>query len=209
VPPFGVDSTKYESQYAFAKRVGITRRVISDLIKSGLPKAKNRWVHIEDGLQWLRREGLLTAGGEYIRKYPRSMPGFDTLTSFAGRICADPATVSKWIEKGLPVNELRLIPVEDGVEWLRRKGLLTEEGKYITTKPRSMPGCDSRSSFAKRVGVHPTTVSRWIEKGMPTTGETKLIPVDAALRWVKENCPQHQPNQGTAGENRAVREAAE
>jgi hypothetical protein len=200
-----------DSLTSFAKRIGLdgSTATINKLIKKGLPINEFRLIPIEDGLAWLRREGLLAKDGKYTHRRLPSTSGFDTQTRFAKRVGVDPTTVRYLIKKGMPVNDLRLIQVEDGLQWLRREGLLAEDGKYIRQKPRSSPGFDSRSSFAHRIGVDPHAINKLIEKGMPTTGETKLIPVDAALRWVKENCPQHQPNQGTAGENRAVREAAE
>jgi Helicase conserved C-terminal domain len=274
VPPFGVDSTRYETQADFAKRVGADRRSgIQHLSRRGLPKAKNGWVCIEGGLEWLKREGLLDKDGMYIYQSPRSTPGFDTQTSFGKRIGVEVHTISRLIDEGLPINEHRLIPVEGGLEWLkreglltsdgeyinpqpqstpgfdnrlgfakrlgvgvrtinklideglpinnlrlipvdvalqwlRREGLLTTDGEYISQKPRSTPGFDTRRSFAKRIGVAKATINRLIDEGLPIN-ESNLIPVDDGLRWVKENRPQHQPNQGTAGENRAVREAAE
>jgi DNA repair protein RadD len=190
-PPFGADSTKYETQGAFAKRVGVNRRVIRDSTNLGLPKAKNGWVCIEGGLEWLKREGLLTKDGKYIKKRAPSMPGCDSQRDFAKRIGVDHHAIAKWIKKGLPINDLNLIPVEDGLAWLRRKGLLTEDGKYIKRWPRSLPAFDNQKSFAQRVGVHPTKIRRWIKEGMPFT-ESNLIPVDAALRWVKKNRPATQ-----------------
>jgi len=133
-PPFGVDSTKYEPQGAFGKRVGIDRDLIRHLIKRGLPKAKNGWVCIEDGLQWLKREGLLTKDGKYNRQRPRSMPGFDKRWGFAKRLGADIGTIANLIKKGLPINELRLIPIDAAMQWLRHKGRLTREGKYISQR---------------------------------------------------------------------------
>jgi hypothetical protein len=128
-PPFGVDSTKYETQGAFGKRVGVDRSVIRKL---GLPKAKNGWVCIEGGLEWLKREGFLTKDGKYNRKRQRSMPGFDNRANFAKRLGVTIATINRLIDEGLPINARRLIPVEDGLQWLRRKGLINKDGKYIS-----------------------------------------------------------------------------
>jgi DNA repair protein RadD len=198
------NDAKYETQDDFAKRIGAERATIVNLIKKGLPNLIKktlpnfvlRLIPIDAAMQWLRGEGLLTEDGEYIRRRPRSPPGFDSRKSFAKRIDVDPATVSDLIKKGLPVNDVRQIPVEDGLAWLRREGLLTADGEYIRQQPRirqnpqSTPGFDTQKQFAKRIGVAPLTIHRWIKNGLPTTGESKLIPVEAAMRWVEENPPR-------------------
>jgi hypothetical protein len=181
------NEAKYETQREFAKRVGVHLSVIRKLTKLGLPKAKNGWVCIEGGLAWLKREGLLTADGEYITR--QSRPGFDNRWSFAKRLSASPHVVTRLIDEGLPINERRLIPVEDGLAWLKREGLLTADGEYIRPPTgQSRPGFDSRKRFAKRIGIDPATVRNWIKKGMPIN-DLNLIPVDAAMQWLKgEGC---------------------
>jgi DNA repair protein RadD len=183
------NAAKYENQDVFAKRVGAHPGVIHDLTKRGLPKAANGGICIEDGLAWLRREDLLTTDGIYIKQKPRSTPEFDSRRSFGKRLGVDKSTIANLIRKGLP-NERGLIPVEDGLAWLKREGLFTKDGKYIKRRPQTTPGYDTQLDFAKRIGCAGDTVRRWIKKGLPFT-KSNLIPVDAALRWVKKNRPQH------------------
>jgi|GEM_PF-1189705 len=190
---------KYETQPDFAKRIGVEGTTIYALIKKGLPNLIKktspinvpRLIPIDAAMQWLRREGFLTKDGKYIKSRPRSMSGFDTQARFAKRVGAQDGTVHDLIKKGLPLNDLRQIPVEDGLEWLRREGLLTKDGKYIRQNPQSTPGFDTRRRFAQRFGVDHRTVHKWIKKGLPTT-ESNLIPVDAALRWIEKNHPATQ-----------------
>jgi superfamily II DNA or RNA helicase len=173
---------KYETKRAFAKRVGTTPQVIQR--RGGLPKAKNGWVCIDTGLEWLKREGLLDKDGMYINQNLRSTPGFDSQTSFAKRLGVHQPTVTELIDEGLPINDRRLIPVEDGLQWLRRKGLLDKDGMYINQRPRSTPEFDSRTSFAKRLGVANKTVANLIKRGMPIN-ELRLIPIEDGLEWLK------------------------
>jgi hypothetical protein len=180
-PPFGVDSTKYETQRAFAKRVGVYPRLIRKL---GLPKAKNGWVCIEGGLEWLKREGLLTRDGEYISKQPRSTPGFDTKLSFAKRLGVDYQAVNKLINEGLPINERRLIPIDAAMQWLRREGLVTAHGEYLGQYSQSTPGFDNRKSFAKRIGASVQVVNKLIKEGL-SINDRRLIPVEDGLQWLK------------------------
>ena len=161
------------------------------MIKKGLPINDFGLIPVEDGLEWLRREGLFTEDGKFIRQNARSTPGFDSRSHFAHRLGVAQKIIDSLIKKGLPINELRLIPIDPAMQWLRREGLLAKDGKYIGHKVRSTPGFDTRSRFAQRIGVNRITIRNWIKKGMPTTGESNLIPVDAALRWVKKNRPQH------------------
>jgi superfamily II DNA or RNA helicase len=180
-PPFGADSTKYETQGAFAKRVGTTTHGIQELTKSGLPKAKNGWVYIEGGLAWLRREGRLTKDGMYINQRPQSTPGFDSRLGFAKRLGVNnKGAINRLIDEGLPINERRLIPVDAAIQWLRREGLLDKDDMHI---PRSTPGFDNRTSFRKRLGVSKTTIASLIKEGLPN--ERGLIPVEDGLEWLK------------------------
>jgi len=175
---------KYETQRAFAKRVGISQGVIHALTKRGLPKAANGEIYIEDGLAWLRREGLLDKDGMYIKQMPQSMPGFDNQNSFAKRIGVTKETLRNLIKKGLPINEHRLIPIDAAMQWLKREGLVTADGEYIRPNVRSTPGFDNRSNFAKRLGADIRTIDRLIDEGLPIN-ERRLIPVEAALQWLR------------------------
>jgi hypothetical protein len=176
---------KYETKSDFAKRVGATPQTIHVLLKRGLPIAANGRICIEDGLEWLKREGLLTKDGKYIRKNQLPMPGFDNQRDFAKRLGADVGTIANLIKKGLPINELRLIPIDPAMQWLRREGLLTKDGEFNNSKPpRSMLGFDTRPSFAKRLGADVDTINRLIDEGLPIN-ERRLIPVEGGLQWLR------------------------
>jgi len=181
----------FDTRKRFAQRLGVRQGTVHNLIKKGLPINDFGLIPVEDGLEWLRREGLFTEDGKFIRQNARSTPGFDSRSHFAHRLGVAQKIIDSLIKKGLPINELRLIPIDPAMQWLRREGLLAKDGKYIGHKVRSNPGFDTRSRFAQRIGVNRITIRNWIKKGMPTTGESNLIPVDAALRWVKKNRPQH------------------
>jgi len=196
------NEAKYETQRVFVKRIGTSHQPIVGLAERGFPKAKNGLICIEDGLEWLRREGRLTTDGKYIGQSPRPTPGFDSRRSFARRIGTSHGTIVRLLKAGLPFNDLRLIPIDAAMQWLRRKGFLTKDGKYIKhsgerPRERPMPGFDNQRSFARRVGVAPATVNKWIKKGLPTT-ESNLIPVDAALRWIEKNHPARPLGKATS-----------
>jgi DNA repair protein RadD len=122
----------FDNQKSFAKRIGVYGGdKINKLIEKGLPINEFHLIPVEDGLAWLKHEGLLGKDGKYIMQMPRSMPGFDTRPGFGKRIGVNPGPVNNLIKKGLPINELGLIPIEPAMQWLRRQGLLTEGGEYI------------------------------------------------------------------------------
>jgi DNA repair protein RadD len=172
---------EYESQKRFARRRGLSASTIANYVKQkGLVTyGPRRLIKIKEGLarvEWLREN-------KYIRQNPQSTPGFDTKNGFARRVGVNRETIPKWIKKGLPTTgEPNLIPVEDGVEWVRRN---TKDGRY------QHPEFDSQIRFAQRIGIHRGTIRNWIKKGLPLN-ESNLIPVEAALRWVKENRPATQ-----------------
>jgi hypothetical protein len=182
--PFGADSTKYETQGAFGKRVGAKSGTIRNLAKLGLPKAKNGWICIEDGLEWLKRQGSLTKDGQYIRQRAPSTPGSDSRSSFANRIGVGRVTLHNLIKKGLPINERHLISVAPAMQWLRREGCLTTDGKYIKQSQRQMPEFDSRRNFAKKIDVSKTTIASLIKEGLPVS-DCGLIPIEPAMQWLK------------------------
>lgn len=51
----------------------------------------------------------------------------------------------------------------------------------MTTAP---PDTETKSAFARRVGVSPGRVSQWITAGLPLTDDRKLVQVGAALDWL-------------------------
>jgi len=181
----------FDTRKRFAQRLGVRQGTVYNLIKKGLPINDFGLIPVEDGLEWLRREGLFTEDGKFIRQNARSTSGFDSRSHFAHRLGVNQKIIDNLIKKGLPIKVLRLIQIDPAMQWLRREGLLAKDGKYIGHKVRSTPRFDTRSRFAQRIGVNRITIRNWIKKGMPTTGESNLIPVDAALRWVKKNRPQH------------------
>ena len=121
----------FDNQRSFAERIGVSAGTIGNLVKRGLPITELGLVPIDAAMQWLKGEGCFTADGKHIKRQPRLMPGFDNQKSFADRIGVHQVTIRGLIKAGLPIDERGLIPVEDGLAWLRCKKRLTKGGKYI------------------------------------------------------------------------------
>src|SRR6266436_2995132 len=182
---------EYENKKRFAHRCKLSRETIAKYVarKELVTYGPRRLIKIKEGLarvEWLR---------ENEAKY-------ETQRVFVKRIGTSHGTIVRLLKAGLPFNDLRLIPIDAAMQWLRRKGFLTKDGKYIKhsgerPRERPMPGFDNQRSFARRVGVAPATVNKWIKKGLPTT-ESNLIPVDAALRWIEKNHPARPLGKATS-----------
>jgi len=61
------------------------------------------------------------------------------------------------------------------------------EADQVYSTPDFLRRSISPREFARRVGVSPTTVHKWLEEGLPSAmiGATRLINIDTADAWLK------------------------
>ena len=63
-----------------------------------------------------------------------------------------------------------------------------DEAELIYSTPEFLKHSTSPRAYARRTGVSPTTVHKWIDEGMPSAliGARRLIHVPTADFWLKE-----------------------
>lgn len=107
-PPRDVDVPEgYEPQHKFAERAGISRGMVSDFCKRGMPHSSNSWVNYNLAMDWIRMNTLV--GGEC-----------ETQKSFAKRLGVDPRVVTKWNRRhGMKRGMNAVVHIQSGLEWVR------------------------------------------------------------------------------------------
>jgi excisionase family DNA binding protein len=62
------------------------------------------------------------------------------------------------------------------------------EADHIHSTPEFLMRSLSPRAFARRVGVSPTTVHKWLDEGLPSAriGARRLINIDTADSWLKK-----------------------
>jgi excisionase family DNA binding protein len=65
--------------------------------------------------------------------------------------------------------------------------LTPDEADVIFATPEFLKRLITPREFARRVGVSPTTVHKWLEEGLPSAmiGARRLIHLDTADAWLK------------------------
>lgn len=65
---------------------------------------------------------------------------------------------------------------------------IVTEADLVHSTPEFLRRSISPRAFARRVGVSPTTVHKWLEEGLPSgmVGARRLIHIDTADVWLKE-----------------------
>jgi len=63
-----------------------------------------------------------------------------------------------------------------------------DEADLVNSKPEFLRCSISPRAFARRVGVSPTTVHKWLDEGMPSAliGARRLIHIGTADFWLKK-----------------------
>lgn len=165
-------SGEYETQAAFARRIGVGVATVSRWIKEGLPN-KDKWVNINEGTQWAG-ERLPPDGAVSIAEYAKSK-----------KLSA--ATIQNWIRSGMPaclgLRPIMIIPTLAD-EWIIKKDKGVDLRMSICRKPDS--GWETRAGFAKLIGVAAGTITEWKTKGLPTN-DFGHINIDDGVTWVAEN----------------------
>jgi hypothetical protein len=158
--PFG-----YETQRAFARRVGLSFGAISYLSqKKGLPTLPGGTAtHIEGGLKWLEQHPYTTRSPR-----PPAPEGYEGPTRFAKRVGFSTPTIIKLIAMGLPVS-----PKEKTVH-----GMRWVDHNYV----RLPPGYVKQSTFAKRIGTSFQKVAELPKQGLPTLPGGTAIHLEDGLQ---------------------------
>ncbi len=187
---FETPAAGYERIVAFSKRAKLTAGSVRGMIKRGLPvhPTNSNWLHVENGLRWLRDNPPTDR-----QPYGETAGKYEPRRAFSDRIGSNQSTVGFMIDKhGLPAAKNGWVSIEAALQWLKSKGLLDENGKYIRFLRAHLPtGFDSKVGFARRLGKTEKVVHWWVKKGLPVDVRG-LIPIDEATRWVNENINQRE-----------------
>ncbi len=104
----------------FARLVGVTPARVSHWVAKGLPVAATGRVNVEDGQKWIE-ENVDQARRETWKHASEADPPEVPKFRFAQIIHSSPATVSRYVKAGLPVEPNGRINVEKGWQWVRAK----------------------------------------------------------------------------------------
>src|SRR5262249_52207758 len=120
---------EYESQRRFARRCNFNRQALARHIKRKelATYGPRRLIKIAEGLASIERLR------ENKAKYEKQV-------EFGKRIGVGQRTITDLIRRGLPKAANAEICIDDALAWLKREGLLSEDGKYINPHPQSTPG---------------------------------------------------------------------
>lgn len=158
----------YETQAAFARRCGVTRESVYAWKNRGLPLNEKGYVAVDAGLLWARANARLKAPD-----------GCATQNDFARLCSVGSSTMSRWVRRGLPVNDAGHIHIESGMTWVDEH-----------TRPKATNGFETLESFRRRHGV--STAYEWVERGLPVN-ESGYVNTKDGDSWVAANVRPKPP----------------
>lgn len=175
-----------EKQKDFAIRHGVSASAVNRWVKSGLPVNDVGFVISDDADRWMEVNiDLDTSRVRSARAVGRD--GFMNLKAFARRH-GHPSAGQSWVRCGLPITE-HGVPVEAGDAWLEN---------HIASNQRSASrisvaddGSVNRTEFARMARASLTSVALWINRGLPTTKNGRIMP-DVATEWASRNIKEAQ-----------------
>ena len=111
----------------FGRLVGVTPARVSHWVRAGLPVTATGRINVAEGQKWLE-ENVDQARRETWKRTFEADPPEAPKIRFAQIIHCSPATVSRYVKAGLPVEPNGRINVEKGWAWLRARNA-AEEGE--------------------------------------------------------------------------------
>ena len=112
----------------FGRLMGVTPARVSPLGRAGLPVTANGRINVERGRSNGSTENVEPARRETWKRTFDADPPEVPKIRFAQIIHCSPATVSRYVKAGLPVEPSGRINVEKGWAWLRARKAAEEDG---------------------------------------------------------------------------------
>ena len=136
---FGADSRtpKTLKKADFGRLMGVTPARVSHWVRAGLPVTPNGRINVEQGEQWLNENVDQARRETWKRTFDADPPEVPKIR-FAQIIRVSPATVSRYVKAGLPVEPSGRINVEKGWAWIRAREAAEEDGEAETGSGRSL-----------------------------------------------------------------------
>lgn len=130
---FGADSRtpKTLKKADFGRLMGVTPARVSHWVRAGLPVTPNGRINVEQGEQWLNENVDQARRETWKRTFDADPPEVPKIR-FAQIIRVSPATVSRYVKAGLPVEPSGRINVEKGWAWIRAREAAEEDGEAET-----------------------------------------------------------------------------
>ncbi|MAZ17942.1 MAG: hypothetical protein CL535_16630 [Ahrensia sp.] len=179
-PLFVDDPSEYESQKAFARRIGTYNSQVRLWALSGvIPCAKNGWIHIEKALDVVNsmRSNKIAKAKTKKKEKKRVANGSEIKADFARRIGVSFASVTLWCRNGLPNDCDGNIIIDDAIDWVEANTRTLIKVNDLT---------ETQRSFEKRLKANKGMAYSWAARGMPLD-KNRMVHVPSALEWVREN----------------------
>jgi len=142
---FQVDSRapKTLKKADFGRLVGVSPARVSHWVKAGMPVTPNGRVNIDQGQQWLEANVDHARRETWQRTAAADAPEVPKIR-FAQIIHASPATVSRYVKAGMPVEPSGRINVEKGWAWIRARRDGDDGGEGPSRAPLPAPPISAR-----------------------------------------------------------------
>lgn len=112
-----VSPAGYVSGTQFAKQYGVTLGAVRSWFLRGLPNLRGK-VHKDNGSSWVA-ENIDFHVVEQRKAQLTPMNGYDKQKDFAVRVGRSRSSITLWLRRGLPHNEVGHIHIQRGLEWVR------------------------------------------------------------------------------------------
>ena len=118
---------------AFGRLMGVTPARVSHWVRAGLPVTATGRVNVEEGQQWLDQNVDQAKRETWQRTFEADAPEVPKIR-FAQLLHCSPATVSRHVKAGLPVEPNGRINLEKGMGWIRARKA-AEDGEDLPASP--------------------------------------------------------------------------
>ncbi|PWJ93598.1 superfamily II DNA or RNA helicase [Mesorhizobium loti] len=161
----------------FGRRFSISGTAVRGLAKRGLPLDRDGMVIIDDAARWLKENW------NSIKRAPVDADRAEVLnkTDFARLAGISKTLLYRSISAGMPTTSNGWIRVQDGLDWLK-----VENRKYLPPRVRNPAEFETRTNFAKRIGVSQPMPAYWAKRGLPCA-PNGWVHIQRGLEWVRDN----------------------
>lgn len=170
VPPKDVARPrKYEPKNHFAKRIGCSVKVVNRWRLEGLPCARNGWVHVSDGLDWVAKNGSV-----------RNTIPAEVFRDISARYGCTESAARLWHKAGMPLPSGGNFERTD--EWV-------VYNRASNARPLDVSdywSYERRGVFSLRIGTSDAAISAWAKRGLPCASNG-WVHIQRGLEWVRDN----------------------